>query len=238
VDTLDRNNNPRWHSQAILQMSNNPYLMATSKRRNCSYDKPCRVLNCPFSQYGSESNERLCLTMKDLKSDKTYIDKDLVDDRTHKVNIQRSLSLTMIESNGEQTGFESLNYIGMLYPRMNKAILYDPRLARETLPCTDITIESEVDEGQRCYHNLVAQYGDIIEFLVVNSDSDQHPMHLHGSYFHIVEQGLAILNKTTGLITANNPNVSCDEHDINCKCVHCSSNTQLVKDTIIVPSGG
>ena len=180
--------------------------------------------------------------MKDLRSEKALLDEDLLSNGT-RMNIEQALSLTMVESDGEKSGYESLNYVSMKYPSMNQPILFDPRRAREQNPCLNLSLQPNdqgEDEpvGQRCYNHLITQFNDRIEFLLVNFDSDQHPMHLHGSYFHVIEQGLPIINRTTGLFQANNPNVECDQHNVNCRCLTCTSNTQLIKDTIIVPSGG
>ena len=241
VDTIDKNENPRWHARAILQHPDDLSVQPQSEARNCSRESPCRLLNCPFDQYGSDFS-RICLTMKDLRSEKAFLDEELLSNGT-RMNIEQSLSLTMVESDGEKSGYESLNYISMKYPSMNQPILFDPRRAREQLPClnlSSLSTQRDGDEpvGQQCYNHLITQFDDRIEFLLVNFDSDQHPMHLHGSYFHVIEQGLPILNRTTGLFQANNPNVQCDQHQVNCRCVSCTSNTQVVKDTIIVPSGG
>ena len=89
---------------------------------------------------------------------------------------------------------------------------------------------------------FVAKYNDTIEILLVNHDDDQHPIHLHGSYFHIVAQGLAPLNTTTGEAIANNPDVKCDKHAV-CICDQTSpactkNNMRLVKDTVQLSKGG
>ena len=236
VDTLDRNHNPRWHSRAILQLNDSFMGSPTSNRRNCTPQDPCHILNCPFSQYGS-GLDVTCLTMQNMTTDATFYDADLVSDTTH-VTIKRSLSLTAVEPTDEEAGYESINYISILYPRLDEPILYVPKMAREKLPCSSISDTTSSVKGQRCYHNIIAEYGDIIEFLIANYDSDQHPMHLHGSFFHVIEQGLSVLNQTTGLFMTNNPNVACDNEQINCACVNCTSNARLVKDTILVPSGG
>ena len=173
-----------------------------------------------------------------MASDGEYLDKDLLSNTAH-VNIRRSLSLTMFEGTDEQSGYESLNYISMRYPSLDRPILYLPQMAREALPCSlDVNNGSSEIVGQKCYHHVTAQLNDLVEFLLVNFDSDQHPMHLHGFLFHVLEQGLAQLNSSTGLVMANNPNVQCDDNQIHCECTNCTTNTQLVKDTIIIPSGG
>jgi FtsP/CotA-like multicopper oxidase with cupredoxin domain len=233
---LDKNNNLRWHGRAILQFGNDSVTNPTSNTRNCSSQEPCRILNCPFTQYESGLNV-ICLTMQNMTSDPAYLDKELINNTTL-VTIRRSLSLTMVEPTDEQAGYESINYISMLYPSLDKPIIYIPKTARENLPCSNKMKQMPMVKGEKCYNNIVAQFGDIIEFLLINFDSDQHPIHLHGSYFHILEQGMSQLNKTTGLFIANNPNVVCDDDQVNCLCLNCTTNTHLVKDTIIVPSGG
>jgi FtsP/CotA-like multicopper oxidase with cupredoxin domain len=233
---MDKNNNPRWHGRAILQMGNNSVTNPTSSARNCSSREPCRILNCPFTQYGP-GLDSVCLTMRNMNTDSAYLDKELLANKTQ-ITIRRSLSLTMVEPTEEQAGYESINYMSMEYPSLDKPILYIPKTARETLPCSNLVQNTPDVMGEKCYNNIVAQFNDIIEFLVVNYDSDQHPIHLHGSYFHILEQGLSQLNETTGLFIANNPNVVCNDEKVNCQCVSCATNTHLVKDTMIVPSGG
>lgn len=233
---MDKNNNPRWHGRAILQFGNDNTVEPMTTARNCSSQDPCYIFNCPFTQYGSALNT-ICVTMQNMTSHPDYIDKDLVSETT-RVTIQKSLSLTAVEGTDEEAGFESINYRSMVYPMLEQPIIYNTRAAREKLPCTNSAREISEPQGQRCYHNIVAQYNDIIEFLIVNPDSDQHPIHMHGSFFHIIEQGLSVLNKTTGIFIANNPNVVCDEEDINCQCANCTINAHVVKDTMIVPSGG
>lgn len=255
VNTLDKNNNPRWHGRAILQFGNDNITNPMSSTRNCSSQEPCRILNCPFTQYGSDAS-LICLTMQNMTTHSTYLDLDLLSDAAN-VTVKQSLSLTMVMATTQQTGYESINYIGMLYPTIDKPILYMPEIARKKLPCSDMADTTSTTpmpmpmamsmttsmimpmmKGQKCYNNIVVQYNDIIEFLVINHDFDQHPMHLHGFSFHVIEQGLAQLNKTTGQFIANNPNVACRDEHIDCTCVNCTTNTRLVKDTIQLPKGG
>jgi FtsP/CotA-like multicopper oxidase with cupredoxin domain len=234
VNTMDKNDNLRWKGRAILQIGNNTVTSPTSSPRNCSSQEPCRILNCPFTQYGS-GLDSICLTMRNMTTDSAHLDKELLADTAH-VAIKRSLSLTMVEPTDERAGYESINYMSMHYPSLDKPILYIPKTARETLPCSNLVQKTPPVMGEKCYNNIVAQFDDIIEFLVVNHDSDQHPIHLHGSYFHVIEQGLSQLNETTGLSIADNPNVACNDEDVNCECVNCTTNTRLVKDTMLVPS--
>ena len=226
-----------------------------SHAQNCSSQEPCRILNCPFTQYGSDSSAFICLTMQNMTTHMTHLDMNLLSDMTN-VTVRRSLSLTMVMATAQQMGYESINYIGMLYPSLDKPILYIPQTAREKLPCSNMTDMMPIPMpmtmqmqmtmttttmpmmmGQKCYNNIVVQYDDIIEFLVVNHDFDQHPMHLHGFSFHVIEQGLAQLNKTTGQFIANNPNVVCDDEQTHCTCVNCTVNTRLVKDTVQLAKG-
>ncbi|CAF1128703.1 unnamed protein product [Adineta steineri] len=242
VDTMDKHNNPRWHGLAILQYAPTNEI-PTTEPQHCTELQPCRILNCPFSQYGpNESNQGnpfICLTPSNITTHEDYIDYNLIDEKTP-MAIKKTLSLTMAEHEDDQSGFESFNYVGMKYPSMTEHILNNPRLARELLPCSNRLLHTE--SGEKCYHNIVAQYNDTIELLLVNHDDDQHPLHLHGSYFHIVEQGLAQLNTSTGEFIANNPNVQCNEHAV-CICnqtnAACTTNNmRLVKDTIQLPKGG
>ena len=242
VDTMDKNNNTRWHGLAILQYATTNE-MPTSERQNCSIFQPCRILNCPFNQYGpSDADKRtafICLTPLNMSTHEDHLDHDLLNEKTP-INIRQTLSLTMVEGDDDRAGFESFNYIGMKYPSMAESILNNPRQARELLPCSNRLLN--MNSGEKCYHTIVAQYNDVIEVLLVNHDDDQHPIHLHGSYFHIVEQGLAQLDTITGEVMANNPNVKCDEHAV-CVCnqtnANCTINSmRLVKDTVQVPKGG
>ncbi|CAF2850535.1 unnamed protein product [Rotaria sp. Silwood2] len=236
VDTMDKNNNPRWYARAILQYTHESR-MPTTSQKNCTVLEQCRILNCPFSQYGSEPSF-ICLTPQNMSTHTDYLDLDLLNE-TINVNVKRTLSLNMVMGNEDRAGFESINYIGMQYPSMQEPILYNAQTARYLLPCSNSRLD--MNTGERCYHFILAQFGDIIEFLLVNYDTHQHPMHLHGSYFHIVEQGLAQLNTTTGEFLDNNPNVECNDY-AECVCKAGSTctknNMRLVKDTVQVPKGG
>jgi FtsP/CotA-like multicopper oxidase with cupredoxin domain len=242
VDTMDKNNNTRWHGLAILQYAATN-MMPTTQPQNCTVLEPCRILNCPFSQYGpSDTDKRTpfsCLTPLNISTHEDHLDHDLLNE-TIKINIKQTLSLTMVKGQDDRAGFESFNYIGMKYPRMTEPILQNPRLARELSACSNQSLTTE--SGEKCYHTIVAQYDDIIELLLVNHDDDQHPIHLHGSYFHIVELGLAQLNSSTGETIASNPNVECDEHAV-CVCKQTNAmctrnNMRLVKDTVQLPKDG
>ena len=242
VDTIDKNNNTRWHGRAIIQYTENN-VIPTSKPQECTQLQPCRILNCPFSQYGqrdiNNKTSFICLTPLNMSTHEDYLDHDLLN-QTIQINIKKTLSITAVAGHDDQMGFESFNYIGMKYPSMTEPILHNPSLARQLLPCSNRSLDE--DTGEQCYHNILAQYNDIIELLLVNHDGDQHPIHLHGSYFHIVEQGLAQLNFTTGETISPNPNVKCDEHAV-CVCnqdngICTTNNMRLVKDTIQIPSGG
>ena len=242
VDTMDKNNNTRWHGLAILQYAATNE-MPTTKSRECTPLQPCRILNCPFSQYGPSNIDGgtpyVCLTPLNISTQEDHLDYDLLNEKIQ-INIKRTLLLTMVEGQDDRAGFESINYIGMKYPSMTEPILHNPQLARELLSCSDRSLDT--NSGEKCYHTIVAQYNDIIELLLVNHDDDQHPIHLHGSYFHIVEQGLGQLNVTTGETIAHNPNVECDEHAV-CVCKQTNAmctknNMRLVKDTVQLPKGG
>src|SRR3954464_5976189 len=100
VNTMDKNKNPRWHDRAILQIGSNTVMNPTSSPRNCSSQEPCRILNCPFIQYGSGVNS-ICLTMQNMTTDSAHLDKELLANTTQ-VTIRRSLSLTMAKSTDEQ----------------------------------------------------------------------------------------------------------------------------------------
>jgi len=241
VDTMDKNNNKRWHGSAILQYAATN-AAPTTEPKNCTVLQPCRILNCPFSQYGPSDAENrtafICLTPLNMSTHEDHLDHDLLNEQIQ-INIKKTLSLTMVEGQDDQTGFESFNYIGMKYPSMAEPILQNPRLARERFACSNRSLNG--DSGEKCYHTIVAQYNDIIELLLVNHDGDTHPLHLHGSYFHIVEEGLAQLDTVTG-ITTNNLNVECDAN-ATCVCKQtnttCTTNNmRLVKDTVQLPRGG
>jgi hypothetical protein len=168
-----------------------------------------------------------------------YLDQTLLDE-TIEVQVKQTLSLTVVQSNGERASYESINYIGIEYPSMTEPILYNAQLARSLLPCSGARLNTT--SGEKCYHNIVVQYNDIVEFLLINFDMDLHPLHLHGSSFHVVEQGFAQLNTTTGQYLANNPNVECN-NNAECTCQEqnetCTRiNMRLVKDTIQLPKGG
>ncbi|UJR07140.1 hypothetical protein I4U23_011428 [Adineta vaga] len=243
VDTMDNNNNSRWRSYAILQYAETK-TKPTTVPRTCSVSQPCRILNCPFSQYGPSNsddgiNAFICLTPLNISTHDDHLDQELLSE-TIQINVKHTLSLTMVKGNDNRTGFESFNYIGMKYPSLTEPILFNPRRARELLPCSGRPLTE--NDGEKCYRAIVAQYNDVIELLIVNHDDDQHPLHLHGFYFHIVEQGLAVLDKTTGKFVTNNLNTACDEHAV-CTCQSgnktcATNNMRLVKDTVQLPKGG
>ena len=136
VDTMDKNNNTRWHGLAILQYATTNE-MPTSERQNCTVFQPCRILNCPFSQYGPSVTDKrspfICLTPLNISTHDNYLDHDLISEKTP-ITIKQTLSLTMVESENSQAGFESFNYIGLKYPSMTEPVLYNPRRARALLP--------------------------------------------------------------------------------------------------------
>ncbi|CAF1097119.1 unnamed protein product [Rotaria sordida] len=242
VDTMDKNNNPRWHARAILQYTTNT-IMPTSKPRECTTNQPCLILNCPFTQYGPNIADNamslICLTPLNLTTHADHLDRDLLDE-TMIPEVRKTLQLTIVKRTNKRAGFESFNYIGMKYPSIDKPVLYNARHVRENYACPNRLLG--YDTGEQCYHTIVAQYNDIVELILINHDDDQHPLHLHGSYFHIVELGLAQLNSTTGQIKTDNPNVYCNEH-AQCSCTKANgacekNNMRLVKDTVQLPKGG
>lgn len=242
VDTMDKNENPRWHARGILQYTSES-ILPTTKSRECSTIEPCLILNCPFNQYGPNIDDNgmslICLTSLNLTTHADHLDVDLLDERLV-TKVRKTLQLTVVSATNERSGFESFNYIGMKYPSIDKPVLYDARRIREQFSCSNRLLDG--NNGEKCYHAVVAEYNDVVELLLVNQDDDQHPLHLHGSYFHIVELGLAELNSTTGEIQANNPNVYCNKH---ARCWYpktagsCQKNNmRLVKDTVQLPKGG
>ncbi|CAF1050104.1 unnamed protein product [Didymodactylos carnosus] len=244
VDTLDKNNNPRWHGRAILEYSNNNIDVEQEESfisKNCSKQYPCRILNCPFTQYGSDKDSFICLTYSNMTTSSIHIDKNLVQLETTNITLRKTISLTHVEPSlsTQMSGYEAINWIGMKLPILTQPILFDPIEARNQFTCTNTLLLSETN-GEKCYHHVVLKLNDTIEFLVINHDDDQHPMHLHGHYFHVVEQGLAELNETSGIYVSNNPNVECDEH-AQCQYkanISTNNNVLLVKDTVQVAKGG
>jgi hypothetical protein len=98
-----------------------------------------------------------------MATDSSHLNKDLISDTTQ-VTIRRSLSLTMVEPPDEQAGYESINSISMLYPSLDKPIIYILKTTREDLPCSIITDKTPMVKGEKCYNNNKTKSND--EFIL------------------------------------------------------------------------
>ena len=218
-----------------------------SRKRNCTSETPCKVLNCPWPAYRRDlfPNTR-CVAVSELRLDSSRYEGDISKERED-VDVELFLNLLFLIGS-------SINSRRMVMPR---APLFQEPSTWQLVPCTQECAKT----GCRC-SNVVSLPANKTVQLVIMSDifagfqegtvpgsesKAHHPMHLHGHSFRVLKTAYPVVDNMTGKILDGNKDIVCNwREDRTCSHPYwiSGSATELnfdnppLKDTLLVPAMG
>ncbi|XP_064643031.1 uncharacterized protein LOC135497216 [Lineus longissimus] len=230
-------------AEAILNYDGvDPVHEPTTKKRDCTGSKPCKVLNCPFRYYPSGQNTE-CILLDKLRGRAGDAP------NAGSSNFKEFFLNFAFPGKGWTPG--SVNGRAYLQPTVSPLTQpdemnwgCDPEKCGEEKTCS-------------CAYHVDINYGDTVQMVFLNMGQGKgwaHPIHLHGHSFYVVKMGYGRFNKTTGKFLADNLDIDCrgnpDREKSYCNAATWANHTWSgdnipginlerppVKDTVIVPSG-
>lgn len=242
-----------WDTKAILHYegTNKETGDPQSRRRNCTSEKPCRILNCPWPAYRQDLfPNMLCVAFSELRLDTSRYPghEDEIPRDNEDPDIELLLNLAFPIGS-------SINSRRMIMP---SAPLYQDPSTWQLIPCTR---DCEKFKGCRC-SNIINLPANKTVQLVLMSDifggrqagtdfgskgKAHHPMHLHGFSFRVLKTGYPLVDNKTGKILGGNQDIACNWRDDK-TCSHpywvsgsasgLNLNKPPLKDSLIVPAMG
>ena len=235
---------------ALLQYDNNDLpswppdngtISYNPTERPCPMSAPCYMGNCPFVEFPTDASMQsiTCVNVGDMQQ-RLY----------ESIPITRFTQPTFL--NFGFVGGSSINGRRFLLPPVPPVTQWQElnEIWKDNFCFPPKALEEP--QGRRCMHTYKVE-DDTVELVLMNyfpntsiSETEGHPIHLHGHHFWIVEAGYGNCSATTEL--CENRDITCGEMDPGCnKNVGWSSEKPPVdvnninrprKDTVIVPSGG
>ena len=221
-----------------------------SPARNCSNDKKCKAVNCPFEKFHPSYNIT-CINVQNFSLLEPTPDNELpkpqasCQDCTHFINFNFEGSSSTSSVNGR-------NFILPSFPpqTQNKDFRTKSPICNNSADCNPSTIDCS------CVYKIDIPYMKTVQFVFssIGRMSHSHPIHLHGHSFHVVHVGYPEYNPDDGFVKEHNKDISCD--DVNCTKDGCDSKSctrprwanatmlfsinpyTVRKDTVTVPAGG
>ncbi|XP_078367750.1 uncharacterized protein LOC144651673 [Oculina patagonica] len=218
-----------------------------SKRRDCTSEAPCKVLNCPWPSYRQDLFPNTqCVAFSELRLDSSRYEGD-ISLKNEEVDLELFLNLAFPIGS-------SINSRRMVMPR---APLFQESSTWQLVPCTQDCAKT----GCRCSNvvslpaNKTIQlvlmsdiFGGFQEGTVPGSESKaHHPMHLHGYSFRVLKTAYPIVDNITGKILGGNKDIVCNwREDKTCSHPYWNSGSATglnfdkppLKDTLLVPAMG
>jgi len=200
ADTYEPMHDLHYHySRAILRYDGAPDADPTSDRLKCTPKEPCKILNCPVTNFGAAEN-KLCVAVDKLKregGEKTPIWE--ADSEEHHLNFVAA-------------------HEGML---VNGKIFKESTVSSGSQP-NDIDYKAEgcdrpecIGKICHCHHEIEVPFNKTIQMVWTNVGSGarfDHPIHLHGHSFHVLKMGYGRYDGLTGMRSFPH-----DNSDIACK---------------------
>ena len=262
---------PHRPALAILSYSNgkdidwmNGYSNVPDDPHKCSTANPCRVLNCPFPDYPTDT-PLTCVSLLNLSALFPLPHKELpkfpptsgCSDCIHFLNF----------------GYEGPNDDGFINARSLEFpdTAYATNCAQYTSTQSDIntcdkcTVTSN-STGCKCIHVIplvnsatytsgAQEYETVVFIFSSLNSADTHPIHMHGHAYHIIHIGYGIYNETTGRVISPSNDLTCDTVGGACVIPKWTNGTPpadlynrikngrvlssaIMKDTVMVPGYG
>uniref|UniRef100_A0A1I7XRL1 Plastocyanin-like domain-containing protein n=1 Tax=Heterorhabditis bacteriophora TaxID=37862 RepID=A0A1I7XRL1_HETBA len=218
---------------------------------DCSPEKKCTVLNCPFERYPSDYNYK-CLSYDKLKHPHPEnIDKEILQDTQFTEGYEEHFINMHYDSHVD--GFKFEFPTGMPYYNEDKMNLISK-------DCTSVNCPRNADKYDRncnCFYHKKHKLGNIIQIVLYNmgtggafSTGYAHPFHIHGTHYYVMKVGWPSYN-ASGMIENLNPDIACAGPHADCDGASWANKTWLngavsgmntknpsSRDTITLPVGG
>lgn len=239
-----------WDAKAILhydETRDNKEADPKSRRRNCTSEAPCKILNCPWSAYRQDLFPNVqCIPVSELRLDSSRYEGD-ISLENEEVDVELFLNI------GFPIG-SSINSRRMVMPHVP---LFQEPSTWQLVPCTQDCAKA----GCRCSNvvnlpgNKTVQlvlmsdiFGGFQEGTVFGSESKaHHPMHLHGYSFRVLKTAYPVVDNITRQILRGNKDLTCNwREDKTCSHPYWTSGRATglnfdkppLKDTLLVPAMG
>ena len=252
-------------AEAILHYteSSNSDVTMIIETRTCTPSSKCRVVNCPFAQYG---NIMECINADQFES---------LLDHTIPQSIyspHKTLFYNFNFDGENSTSGSSIDGINFRFPN-------NPPLTEHK----DFKDSNDMCPRRGCDHSTITHCactqvidindlprGSAVELVLTNRDAvshldgASHPVHLHGHYFYVVKMGYPVMDTNGHFVTVND-DIECVKKPHNHPCPHefitvekkrrklkqivqwrnvpedltnAPHHSYAQKDTVIVPYGG
>lgn len=242
-------------TEAILHYStSSPYPTSSdyenilNPQRNCTADKPCKMLNCIFEHFHPLYNIE-CINVDSLRLFSPTPAAEMPD-----TNPDVTLFANLGGFSGPFKPLNSINDIHFVLPQSPLTTHYD-----KNSDSTFCDYNSTCNERSGCFCTTVMDIGDNVTVRLVLSTVGEervlgHPIHIHGHSVHVVKIGYGQYSNISGALVSSSRDLTCieDSNDIDTldqmRCPNPrfrspNQNFQLDrltvrKDTFIIPSGG
>ena len=224
-----------------------------SPHRDCTADRPCKAVNCPFLNFHSSYNIN-CSNVDSLLLLLPTPPEELPDANPEEDCENCTFFINFsFEGDSDTSSVNGRNFILPSSPPQiqPKKFYEDDTICNLTTNCNPFT------PACSCAHVIDIPQNKTIQmvFSAIGIRHNAHPIHLHGHTFHVVHVGYPEYHQTTGFITEHTSDINCD--DENCKNEGCNqerctrpswedpermkfpiNNHTIRKDTVMLPAGG
>ena len=225
------------NAKAILRYNKTSTEIPTTKRMNCSQEKPCRVLNCQFSNFAANTHT-ICDKIDDL------ISSDVDDTPSYDEN-SKEYFMNFVQIPG------GMGVDGKIFEHPGVNSLTQSEDISIHINCDKC--EKIKNKGCACQNELNIPFNRTIQMVWTNHGKGatrHHPIHLHGHSFHVLKMGYPESNSSTGFKMKDNTAIECDSHTEYCNNpawknkVWANGNAPGLKlknapkkDTLMIPAG-
>jgi FtsP/CotA-like multicopper oxidase with cupredoxin domain len=253
VETLDYmdwywNRIQPWYGLARIQYSNDTSCKTKPDvaHSRCTEESPCVVVNCPLPSWPKGFN-MTCANVETME----YLGQPETE----------ALKPSYDNDDKYEEYFLNMHYDNVMngwlfkYPKA-PPYFYNQNENKVMYSCT-----KDHWNGVRnswCTYTLNITLGNTVQLTLYNmgqggdmASGFHHPVHLHGTHFHIVKVGYGTYNESTGYLEASNEDFPCADSTHQCDHLEWSNKTWLhgnvpgmnlqrpvFKDTVTLPAGG
>ncbi|CAB3405708.1 unnamed protein product [Caenorhabditis bovis] len=178
---------------------------------DCTANKKCLVLNCPFEEWKAQPNFT-CVAYDKLQNPKVdEIDKEILQDTPFTENYEEYFINMHHDSQMDQFMFQFPWGIPYYHENDMDSISTD---CSNTLCANDTS--SDNDNRCRCFYHLKHKLNNTVQITIYNmglggflGSGYAHPFHMHGHHFYVMKVGWPKYN-STGFINELNSDINCD----------------------------
>ncbi|KAK3102208.1 hypothetical protein FSP39_009609 [Pinctada imbricata] len=232
-------------AEAVISYYQAPGIINPPKANGniCNSGDRCKVLNCPF-RYFPSNTYRDCVLLDTLSLNDTKLSIDKLED----IEIEEKFyNFAFPGENGVTPG--SVN--GRQFVPPTSPILSQYSTASIT-PCDDTACGE--DAICSCTYIDTIEKDTVYQFIISNIGAGRgwsHPIHLHGHSFYLLKIGLGTYNPSDASFLRETTDIACSGTKNFCNSETWANSTwegnnvdglnldnPILKDTVIVPSGG